>query len=149
MASELVEIADAVVADLNAQLSGWGFSGVTAERKYAPSFDKRELANPAFTVMPMQTAIAAGTRGQNEYRHTVMVDVRRATDGNDLLSDNLMDVVELIADRYRMRIISGTTNKAQCTDAEVAPAYQTEDMRNLELFAAAASLTFLVVRAPK
>lgn len=45
--------------------------------------------------------------------------------------------------------VGGVYDSAQCITAETSPAYQSEEMTNKKLFAAAAALTFQVVRAPK
>lgn len=151
MAAELVEIADAVVSDLNDHLSGWGFDEV-ATRRYAPSFKKEELSNPAFTVLINATTQAYKTRGLNTYSPNVIVDIRQSTDGDDTKNDAIMAVAERIADHFMgdgSTLTAYTTAKADCVQAETSPAFQTEDLVSKQIFAAAVSLTFQVVRAAK
>lgn len=154
MAAELVELADAVVSDLNTQLSGWGSSAV-ARREYAPSFIKEELGTEDVTVLMNETSHQFATRGGTlEVRPVLLIDVRRATNGSKANNDAVLLLVERIAERYFGRVFDSyasgvATTKAQCVEIASSPAFGTEDLNKLEIFASVVSLTFKVVRAPK
>lgn len=140
MASELVDIADAVVADLNANLSDWGFSGVTATRKYAPSFDLKSTA-VAVTVTPRRTERSFSSTQSNEYVHSIDVEVRQVLPigGEDAACDALEDLTDRIADRCLG--LSFSDPAGMCSGVIQESVLDEDDVNQKSLFRSVVTLT--------
>jgi len=99
--SVLVDIADAVVASLNAEPFAPPF---TARRVFVPTETNEELARLHVTVVPRTVTIQPLTRNRSTFECTVQIGVQQAFDVSDLaLADAFLDIAEKIIDHLRFR----------------------------------------------
>jgi len=137
--SVILDIADAVVADLNAGSFSLPF---TASRAYIPRFDLPELAALRVTVVPKGLAIATASRADHQHDYRINVGVQQKFEQEDAAElDPLMELVEEIADLFRGAALE-TEPQAVCVAVENGPIYAQEHMREKRLFTSILTLTF-------
>lgn len=103
----LIEIADEVVNDLNAQLFSMQF---TAERAYVPRFNLAEAKTrlPVVTVTPRDLESETATRGLDEVRFGLDVCVcAKVPDVTPASCDPLFALTLEIRDRYAHYVVLG------------------------------------------
>ena len=150
--SVVVEIADAVVADLNAGSFGQPF---TAERHYLPVFELDDIKNLRVTVVPKAVAIQA--TGRNSNQHDVAIDVavqkkltKTGTAGTGSAGidpteiDPLMALVEELADHFRFKRF--TSPDAVWIRTQNEPVFAPEHLDQFRVFTSLLTLTFRVIR---
>jgi hypothetical protein len=143
MPSELIKVADAVVAALNAASLPMPF---TAVRHYLPLFDLEEMAELHVTVVPRGIEVAQAARGKGSFDCKVDVAVQRRFSRGDLAEiDPLMELVGEIAESFRGKRLPGMP-EAAWTKTEHVPVYAPEHMQELRQFTSVMTLTFKVVR---
>jgi hypothetical protein len=145
----LLDIADAVVAELNATPvpPATGFSQpFTATRAYRPQFDLVELKTLKVTVVPKGIEIINITRHSNQNDVSVDVAVQKKVDPNDPSEiDALMALVEQIGDFFRLRRLTSFPT-ALWTKTENLPVYSPDHLETKQVFTSVLTLTFRVVR---
>lgn len=142
MASDLVTLADDVTEALNALLTELGYEN-NAERKNKPRYSLEELANLRVTVSPVsRPARIGGKGGLLSTQPRVDVDFRKRTDDDQDAEDNLIELAEIIAERF----LGGIDDMTRCIEADSSAVFPTEDMIEKGVFAAAIALTFEVGR---
>ena len=135
----ILDIADAVVAELNGGSFGLPF---TATRAYIPRFDLEEMATLRVTVVPKGVQITRGSRGKDQHDYRVDVGVQQKFEQEDAAElDSLMGLVEQIADHFRSLALE-TDPEAVCVAVENGPVYAQEHMREGRLFTSILTLTF-------
>lgn len=140
--SVIVELADAVVAHLN----GGSFqTPVSAQRQYLPQFALPEMAELHVTVVPKGLAIGSLDRSRDTYDYELDVAVQQKTDGSTEQLDELLALVEQIADRFRTPQLA-TYPAARCTAVKNVPIYAQEHLHELHQFTSVLTLTFRVLR---
>lgn len=141
--SEVVQVADAVVAALN----GATFSQpVSAVRSYLPQFELAEMDELHVTVVPKAVEIAGASRGSAAYDYKIDVAVQKRFQTGDAAElDPLLHLVEEIADHFRLKRLEGYPGAAW-TKTEYAALYAPEHMENLRQFTSVVTLTFRVLR---
>ncbi len=139
----ITEIADAVVAELNAATFS---QAVTAERHYLPQFELPEMKTLHVTVVPKGIALGSSdrARGQGDYSVDVAVQKKFETGDNAEL-DPLTALVEEIADHFRGRRLASYPNAAWLK-TEQAVLYAPEHIDELRQFTSVLTLTYRVVR---
>jgi len=146
-----IDIADAIVNELNTASAGGSFSQTfEAQRHYLPVFDLAEMKDLHVTVVPKGVAIQSIGRDRNQ--HDVQIDVavqkKHATQPdqspNDEL-DPLMTLVEEIADFFRLRRLQDVAN-AVWVRTEHAPVYAPEHMEQMRQFTSVITFTFRVIK---
>lgn len=141
--SEIAQVADAVVAALNAA----SFSQpVTAERSYLPQFELAEMDELHVTVVPkaVEVSIAARDMAAHDYKVDVAVQKRFQT-GDAAELDPLLRLVEEIAGHFRFKRLEGYPDAAW-VKTEHPALYAPEHMENFRQFTSVVTLTFRVVR---
>ena len=136
------DIADAVVAELNASSFGQPFS---AERHYQPRFELSEMSELHVSVVPRGLASKALDRGRDSFEYQIDVAVQQKTDMSDGSLDALMTLVEEIADHFRTQPLAGYPH-ARCTEVKNEPVYSLEHLDELRQFTSVITLTFRVWR---
>jgi len=137
--SVILDIADAVVTELNGEGFGLPF---TAERAYLPRFDLPEMASLRVTVVPRGLSISAGTRSRDRHEYRIDVGVQQKLEQEDTAElDPLMDLVEEIADHFRGLVLEADP-EAACVGVENGPVYAQDHMREGRLFTSILTLTF-------
>lgn len=141
--SEIVQIADAVVAALNAA----SFSQpVAAQRSYLPQFELPEMEDLHVTVVPKTVEITGAARGTGAYDYKIDVAVQKRFQNGDAPElDPLLRLVEEIADHFRFKRLEDYPGAAW-VQTEHAALYAPEHMENLRQFTSLLTLTFRVLR---
>jgi len=135
--SVLIDIAEAVVAELNAATFSQEF---TAERAYMPRFELPEMAELHVTVVPKGVAVEVQDRSRA--RQEVQIDVgvqKKLQTAENAEIDALMDLAEEIAEHFRAKRQVGN---ALWVRTEHAPVYSTEHLEQLRQFTGVVTLTF-------
>jgi hypothetical protein len=154
--SLIIDIADAVVSELNTAAGGGGFSQTfTAQRQYVPIFDLAELKDRHVTVVPRGAAIQSSGRDRNQ--HDVQIDVavqkkqvpgppgEVGTPETNAQFDPLMKLVEEIADFFRLRRLASPANTIWIK-TEHSTLYSPEHVEQHRQFTSVITLTFRVIR---
>lgn len=143
MPSELLRVADAVVAALNAAALSLPF---TAERHYQPVFDLAEMKDLHVTVVPRGVEVSQTARGKGTFDYKVDVAVQKKFEKGDAAElDPLMELVGEVAEMFRAKRLEEFP-EAVWVKTEHAPVYAQEHMQELRQFTSVMTLTFRVVR---
>lgn len=146
--AQVVEIADAVVAALNAHTFSQAF---TAERYYLPEFDLTAMDQLHVSVVPaeLDEELADRIRDRAEYKIHVAVQKRVAKQeppGLDTAAiDALMALVEEIDDLFRHKPLPGY-EQAHWTKTENKPIYDPKHLKEHGQFTSLLVFTFRVTR---
>jgi len=141
--SELLRVADAVVAALNAAALPLPF---TAERHYQPVFDLAEMKDLHVTVVPRGVEVSQAARGKGTFDCKVDVAVQRKFEKGDAAElDPLMELTGEIAELFRAKRLEEFP-EAAWVKTEHAPVYAQEHMQELRQFTSVMTLTFRVAR---
>ena len=143
--SLIADIADAIVAELNAAAGGFSQS-FQAERHYLPLFDLEQMKDLHVTVVPKGMTIQSSGRDRNQ--HDVQVDIavqKRFTIGDNAELDPLLTLVEEIADFFRLRRLASVPT-AVWVRTEHSPVYAPEHMEQMRQFTSVITLTYRVIR---
>ena len=143
MPSELLQVADAVVAALKgAELS----QEFEAQRLYRPEFELPEMATLHVTVVPKGIEVKPEARGKATYEYKVDVGVQKRFEKGDATElDPLMQLVEEIAGLFRLSRLAAFP-QAVWVKTEHAPVFAPEHMEGLRQFTSILTFTFRVVR---
>ena len=142
-APEVVQVADAVVAALNA---GTFSQTVAAIRAYLPQFELPEMAVLHVTVVPKSVEISGACRNAAAYDYKVDVAVqKRFQEATAAELDPLLRLVEEIADHFRLRRLPAYPAAAWIKTEHTA-LYAPEHMESLRQFTSVLTLTFRVFR---
>lgn len=140
--SQLIALADAVVAHLNA---GAFSQPVSAQRKYVPAVELPNMTALHVTVVPKGLSIGPLDRGRDAYDYELDVAVQQKTDGSSASVDGLMTLVEEIADSFRTPQLA-TYPTAWCLELKNVPVYSPEHLEELHQFTSVLALKFRVPR---
>jgi hypothetical protein len=146
--SIVIEIADAVVAALNAATLSQPF---TAARHYLPEFDLKEMETLHVSVVPaeLDEETADRTRDRAEYKIHVAVQKRVAKQdppGLDTQAiDALMQLVQEIDDLFRHKRLAGYA-QAHWAKTENKPIYDPKHLKEHGQFTSLLVFTFRVTR---
>jgi len=141
--STVVDVAEAMVAELNAASLS---QPLTAARHYVPVFELPEMQELHVSVVPQGMAIAKLDRSRNTQDVEIDIAVQQKFDkGDEAEIDPLMDLVEEIADFFRLRRLASYPN-AHWTKTANQPLYSQEHWDELRQFTSILTLTFRVVR---
>lgn len=144
--SLIIDIADAVVAALNAAPEGTFAQSFTAQRMYLPQFDLKEMSDLHVTVVPKGTEIQPGTRNTGRYDCSIDVGVqKKLANAQDLSEvDSLLTLAEGIAEYFRNKVLSPV--QAAWVRSEHTHLYAQDHLRELGQFTSVVTLTFRVLR---
>jgi hypothetical protein len=148
MGTMMIDISDAVVAELNGAPAGTFAQTFTAVRHYRPQFDLAELKTLQVSVVPKAIAITGLMRSANQ--HDVSVDVavqKKVTPPPEGAAelDGLMTLVEQIGDYLRLRRLTALPG-ALWTKTDNVPVYAPEHLEQKQVFTSVLTFTFRVVR---
>jgi hypothetical protein len=139
----IIDIADAVVASLNAGSFSIPF---TAQRQYRPVLDLPQLQALHVTVVPRDVTIASAGRDRNQHDCRIDIAVQKKIDQERPAEiDPLMALVEQIADHFRLRRPEGFA-EAVWVRTENVPIYSVEHLEQHRVFTSVLTLTFRVLR---
>ncbi len=141
MAAKIVDLAEAVVTELNAESFSQAF---TATRHYVPKIDLKDAASLSVLVAPsgFSTSIASRANDDEEYTIDIGVLKRLTVDGNTEL-DPLMLLVEEIKNHFRRKTIASPA--AVCTEITNDPIFDIESLDQKRQFASVLNLKFSAI----
>jgi hypothetical protein len=138
----LIDIADAVVSELNAAT----FSvPLTAQRGYRPVFELGEMTALHVTVVPHGQAGQALDRNRDSFDYAIDVAVQQKVEPTNVALDALMALVEEIADHFRRKSLPGFP-AANCVEVKNDPVYSLDHLEEFRAFTSVIALTFRVWR---
>jgi len=141
--SAVVQVADAVVASLNAGSFAPPF---TAQRRYRPAFDLAELDTLRVSVVPKSVEITNATRSASYFDCTVDIGVQQKVDADDANAiDSLMDLVQQLADHLRLQRLSGLPEAVWLRIAN-EPVFAPEHLDQQRVFTSVISVTYRLRR---
>ncbi len=141
--STIIQIADAIVAGLNAGSFAPPF---TAQRRYRPTFDLAELDTLRVSVVPKSVEITNATRSASYFDCTVDIGIQQKVDADDAGAiDALMDLVQQIADHLRMQRLSSLPEAVWLRIAN-EPVFAPEMLDQERVFTAVLTVTYRVRR---
>ena len=139
-----VEIADAIVAELNAATSGTFSAAFTAARHYLPVFPLKEMGNLHVSVVPKAIGEEIHTRDQGFGTYSVDIAVQQKVTPATLAElDALVLLVEEIAAFFRLRRLT-QYQVAAWVGTEPAPLYSMDDLDERQLFTSVMTLSYQV-----
>jgi hypothetical protein len=141
--SVILDIADAVVASLNAGSFALEFE---AERKYQPVFELQDMQTLHVSVVPKSLAITTAARDSGFFDVAIDIGVQKKVnpDQPDEL-DALMNLVEQIADHLRMKRLDDAPNAAWLSVAN-EPVFSPEHLEQWRQFTSVLTVTYRVRR---
>ena len=133
MTAEIVQLADAVAAELNRHVFAMPFE---AKRAYRVLHDREELHDLRVNVVPRSRTIEPTDRHNNRIEARVDVGVFRLVDPTDLLAvDQLMTLVDEIADHLDRRQLTDLPGAAWI-GVEQDPIYDSDLLNERRIFGA-------------
>jgi hypothetical protein len=147
VSSVCVEVADAVVAEINDAKLGMPLS---AARSYEPGHTLDELQVVQISVVPATLEIGQAARSAGSYDYSIQVGVQKkllAADGEPLRDeiDGLVELTEQIGDLLRNRRLKQYMN-ACCTGVKHEPICAAEHLLEMRVFTAVLTMTYRVYR---
>lgn len=140
--AEIIDIADAVTAEINA---GTFSQPVTAEREYLPSQELAKSQGLTVTVVPRR--ITSQTSGrkvlQKDYEIDIAVRKKLQTKGDQEL-DDLMALSEEVIEHLQLSRLA-TYPAAAWIGTEVRAPYSPEHLYELRQFTSVSTLTYRVI----
>jgi len=141
--SALITIAEAVVTRLNAGDYSQEF---TAERKYVPKYDLKDVKTLQVAVVPRSQAIARASRTEDYFDCAAHVGVMKKVDPDDLDEvDALCLLVQEILDELRGKPITDPIQAAWLSIAN-EPAWDPEHMDQLRQFTSVITVNYRLRR---
>jgi hypothetical protein len=139
----VLQVADSVTAQLNAAEFDFEF---VAERMYVPNFDLEDMKELRVSVVPRDVELLPHDRAHNRYHCRVDIAVQKKfSKGTNEEIDPLVDLVEKIADEFRLKRLS-SFHAARCIKAEHAVLYSSEHWEQQRQFTSLLTLTFELAR---
>lgn len=141
--STVIDIADAVVASLNAGTFSQTFE---AERKYQPVYELPDMQTLHVSVVPRSVSITTATRETGYFDCAVDVGVQKKVNPDEPDEiDALMNLVEEIADHLRMKRLNDAP-QAAWVSIENEPAFASEHLDQQRVFTSVLTVTYRVRR---
>jgi len=138
MPASIIAIADAVTAELNAT----SFSKpLTAVRHYEPTFELSAMSTLRVSVVPRSLTSKTLDRNRDSFDFEIDVAVQKKTDPTLANLDELMELVEEIADHLRLNPLS-TLPDVRCMEVANAPVYALEHLQEFRQFTSVITLTY-------
>ena len=138
MTATVVTIAEAVVDEINAA----SFSQpLVAARHYTPSFELSEMSELKVSVVPRSVTSKALDRSRDSFEYQIDVAVQKRVEETLTELDELMELVEEIADHLRTSLLT-TLPDVRCMEVVNAPIYSSEHLHELRQFTSLLTLTY-------
>lgn len=138
----IIDIADAVTAELNAAPAGTFDPAFTAVRRVLPEFELSELAELRVTVVPKAVEISGSTRAVGQFDCRIDIGVQRKL-GKDLDTEvaGLCGLVDVIAGYLRRRPLAATPHAAWVR-TQNDPVYAPEHLAEQRTFTSVLTVTY-------
>ena len=146
MSTNVGDIADAVLSQVQSALAGNQGLTFAGQRAYLPAFDLKNLSTMQIIVVPRAVAIEAIARNESQYDYGVDIGVYKklATMAPSEI-DPIMGVVEQLAATFDRKQLPAYP-AATCIKVEYSHLYSWEQMDQLRQFTAVMTLTFRVIQ---
>ena len=144
--SLVIDIADAVTAELNAAPPDTFSEAFTAVRMVLPEFDLADLAELKVTVVPKSVEITGATRATSQYEIAVDVGIQKKL-GKDLDTEvaALGTLVDEISDYLRRRQLAQTP-WAAWSAIRNEPVYAPEHLAQERVFTSVLTVTYRAMK---
>jgi len=144
--SLVIDIADAVAAELNAAPAGTFDPAITAVRRVLPAFELADLADLKVSVVPKGVQMTGSTRATSQYEIAVDIGVQKKL-GKDLDAEvaALGTLVDQIADCLRRRPLSAAPFAAWVSLVN-EPVYAPEHLVEQRVFTSVLTVTYRAMR---
>ena len=138
--STIAALADAVAAHVSAGSFG---QPVTAVRMYQPAFTLEDLKDLRVSVVPRTLQMSPVTRDSLAIEYVIDVGVQKklAADGADAAIDELLVLVEAIADHLRFKRLEGFPDAAW-VGINNEPVVSSEALEQHRVFTSVLSVTY-------
>jgi len=144
--STVIDVADAVVASLNAPGAPGFALPFTAVRKYVPAVELSDLADLNVTVVPKAAEITTATRTSSYFDCTIDIGIQRRVNPDEPAElDALADLAEQIVDHLRLKPLEALP-EAAWMDIAHEPVFATEHLDQQRVFTSVVSVTYRVRR---
>ncbi len=144
--SVIIDIADAVAAELNAAPPETFSETFTAERRVLPDFELADLASLKVTVVPKRLEITASTRSASSCEIAVDIGVQKKLSADpDVEAAALIELVEQIGDYLRQRVLDGAPYARPAAIAN-DPVYAADHLAEQRTFTSVLTLTYRAMR---
>jgi hypothetical protein len=140
--ARIIDIADAVAAELNAAPAGTFDPGFTAVRRVLPEFELSDLAELKVSVVPKVVEISGSTRSVGQFDLRVDIGVQKKL-GKDLDAEvaALCGLVDAIAAYLRRRPLAATPH-AVWVRTRNDPVYVPEHLAEQRAFTSVLTVTY-------
>ena len=144
--SSVMEIADAVAAELNTAAAGMFVPAFTAVRRVLPQFEPADLADLKVTVVPHGVEMSGATRSSQQMEVSVDIGVMKKL-GTDLDAEVavLCDLVEQIVDYLAGRRLSALPQSAWVRTAN-EPIYSPQHLAAQRTFTSVLTVSYMIMR---
>ncbi len=140
--ARIIDIADAIAAELNAAAAGTFAPAFTAVRRVLPAFDLSELAELKVTVVPKGVEIGGAMRSASQFDFQIDIGVQQKL-GKDLDAEvaALCGLVDAIAAYLRRRPLAATPHAAWVRTRN-DPVYAPEHLADQRAFTSVLTVTY-------
>ena len=144
--SLVIDIADAVAAELNSAPSGTFEQAFTAVRRFLPEFELPDLAELKVSVVPRGLEITGATRSASQYEISIDIGVQKKL-GRDVDGEvaGLLVLVEQMADYLRRRTLAGAPRAVWAGIAN-DPVWAAEHLSEQRVFTSVLTVTYRAIR---
>ena len=144
--SSIMDIADAVAAELNTAPAGTFDPEFTAVRRVLPEFELADLADLKVSVVPHGIEMSGATRSSQQMEIAVDIGVMKKL-GTDLDAEVavLCDLVEQIVDYLASRRLAEMPQAAWVRMAN-APIYSPQHLATQRSFTSVLTVTYMIMR---
>ncbi|HNO80354.1 MAG TPA: hypothetical protein PKN33_20090 [Phycisphaerae bacterium] len=141
--STVIDVADAVVASLNAGSFG---APLTAVRKYVPTVELSDLAELNVTVVPKSAEITTATRTSSYFDCTIDIGIQQKVNPDETAElDALANLAEEVIDHLRLSSLDALPGAAWLSIAH-EPVFAPEHLDQQRVFTSVVSVTYRVRR---
>jgi hypothetical protein len=141
----IIDIADAVTAELNAAPSGTFDPAITAVRRVLPEFELSDLAELKVSVVPKAVEINGSTRSASQFDLQVDIGVQKKL-GKDLDTEvaALCGLMDQIAGYLRRRTLAAAPHAAWVR-TQNDPVYAPEHLAEQRVFTSVLTVTYRAI----
>ena len=143
----VIDIADAVTAELNAAPAGTFDPAITAVRRVLPAFELTDLAALQVSVVPTSLEVAGSTRAMRQHDVTIDIGVQKKL-GVDLDTEvaGLCGLVQAIGSFLAKRTLTDAPY-ACWVRSVIDPIFATDHLAGQRVFTSVLSVTYRMVVA--
>jgi hypothetical protein len=144
--SVVIDIADAVAAEINAADAETFSQSFTAYRKVLPEFELADLADLKVTVVPKGIEITGSTRSMSQYDISIDIGIQKKV-GKDVDADvaALSTLIDEISEYLTRRVLAAAP-WARWVNISSEPLYDPSHLANQRVFTSVLTLTYRALK---